>query len=168
MGFKPVPTKEISHVADLVLLRNAIAHYGALVPAKYRDQFKYWNVKIGQPINPPASFVRTELNYISHLAQKIHEDTRRIVFRRIIEKMGCGWSKNPSPDILRLIELFCFFGFSEQARGAVGLPPKDPNSLDLLKQDFPELLEQAEANNQNLLSSLHSHCIDRLIAEFGA
>jgi len=68
---------------------------------------------------------------------------------------------------LRLIELFCFFGFSEQARGPVGLPPKDPNSLDLLKQDFPELLDQAEASNQNLLSSLHSHCIDRLVAEFG-
>jgi len=167
VDFEPIPKEEISHVEDLVLLRNAIAHYGALVPAKKRNKFKYWNVKIGQPINPPASFVRTELNYISHLGQKIHEDTRRIVFRRIIEKMGCGWSRNPSPDILRLIELFCFFGFSEQARGPVGLPPKDPNSLDLLKEDFPELLEQAEASNQDVLHRLRSRCIDRLVAEFG-
>lgn len=168
IDLKPIPKEELPHIGDLVLLRNAIAHYGSLTPEKYRDKFNYWDVKIGQLINPPASFVRTELNYIFHLGQKIHEETRRIVFRRIIEKMGCGWSRNPSPDILRLIELFCFFGFLEQARGAVGLPPKDPNSLDLLKQDFPELLEQAEASNQNLLSSLHSHCIDRLIAEFGA
>jgi hypothetical protein len=167
IGLKPIPEKELPHVEDLVRLRNAIAHYGSLTPEAYRDKFKYWDVKIGQPINPPASFVRTELNYIFHLGQKIHEETRRIVFRKIIEKMGCGWSRNPSQDILRLIELFCFFGFSEQARGAVGSPPKDPNSLDLLKQDFPELLEQAEAYNQNLLSSLHSHCIDRLVAEFG-
>jgi hypothetical protein len=167
MGFKPVPTKEISHVADLVRLRNAIAHYGSLTPEAYRDKFKYWDVKIGQPINPPASFVRTELNYIFHLGQKIHEETRRIVFRRIIEKMGCGWSRNPSPDILRLIELFCFFGFLEKARGPVGSPPKDPNFLDPLKQDFPELLEQAEASNKDMLHRLQSRCIDRLIAEFG-
>ena len=167
IGLKPIPEKEIPHIEDLVSLRHTIAHYGSLTPAAYRDKFKYWNVKIGQPINPPASFVRTELNYISHLGQKIHEETRRIVFQKIIEKMGCGWSRNPSSDILRLIELFCFFGFLEEARGPVGSPPKDPNFLDPLKQDFPELLEQAEASNQDVLHRLQSRCIDRLVAEFG-
>lgn len=166
MGFKPVPTKEISHVADLVRLRNAIAHYGSLTPEAYRDKFKYWNVKIGQPINPPASFVRTELNYISHLGQKIHEETRRIVFRRIIEKMGCGWSRNPSPDILRLIELFCFFGFLEQARGRAVWPPQDLQNVNWLGES-PGVLAHIEANTHELLHRLQSRCIDRLVAEFG-
>lgn len=166
IDLKPIPEEELPHIGDLVLLRNAIAHYGSLTPEKYRDKFKYWDVKIGQMINPPASFVRTELNYIFHLGQKIHEETRRIVFRRIIEKMGCGWSRNPSPDILRLIELFCFFGFLEQARGRAVWPPQDLQNVNWLGES-PGVLAHIEANTHELLHRLQSRCIDRLVAEFG-
>jgi hypothetical protein len=167
IGLTPIPERELPHIADLVLLRNVVAHYGSLTPEKFRNNFKYWNVKIGHPINPPASFVRTELNYIFHLGNKIHEETRHAVFRKTIEKTGCGWSRNPSPDILRLIELFCFFGYVEEAKGPTGLPPMDPNLQDQLKQDFPDLLEQAEAGRQDILRRLQGRCLDKLVAEFG-
>ena len=167
-GFKPILAQEFSHIRDLVTLRNAIAHYGSLTPEKYRNRFKYWDVKIGHPINPPASFVRAELDYIFHRGQKIHEETRRVVFQKIIEKIGCGWSKDRNSDILRLIALFGFFGYEEEAKGPTGLPPMDPNLQDLLKQDFPDLLEQAQLGRKAILRRLQSRCIDKLVAEFGA
>ncbi|MFM7417098.1 MAG: hypothetical protein ACKO51_15205, partial [Alphaproteobacteria bacterium] len=41
IDLKPIPKEELPHIEDLVLLRNAIAHYGSLTPEKYRDKFNY-------------------------------------------------------------------------------------------------------------------------------
>jgi hypothetical protein len=155
---------ESDRLDDLVKLRNIIAHYGGLVPPDRK--FLYWKVDASHPLNPPASFVQGEIRFIADMATRVHEAVRDEVFRRHISAAGAGWSGAPSDEILRLIEVFAFFG--KLTPGAAStMAYAGPDIRTLLAHDFSDLVSRADTEREAAVASLQEACIRRLVEKFG-
>lgn len=161
LAFMP---EESDRLNDLVELRNIIAHYGGLVPPDRK--FLYWKVDPSHPLNPPASFVLGEIRFIADMAGRAHEAVRDEVLRRHISAAGPGWSRAPSDEILRLIEVFAFFGISTPGT-ANTIAHAGPDIRTLLAHDFSDLVSKADTERESAVASLREACIRQLVEKFG-
>lgn len=159
-SIQPISIADFPHLNDLRHLRNAVAHHGSLIPGRDVEKFKYWDLKAGQQVNPPAKFVRDELLYIFRIGKSIHDELTQVVLKHAIEVAGRGWSTEPSADILRLIEVFTFFGFLESDEGLAAAPASD--------WGFKEEVGLSQRVQEKTSENLHLRCIDCLIEKFGA
>ncbi len=156
LGLEPIPAAEFWHLRDLALLRHTVAHHGAVIRKVDVPRFAHFIVAPGRVINPPPEFVTGELTYLYKLGRQIENGVRNAIFTSLIKAEGEGWSKNPSRDIVELIELFAFFGHLETTNVVVGY--SKPGS---------ELRLRQEAEALRIRTLLLQKCISDLISEFG-
>lgn len=157
VGVAPIPTQEYWHLRDLALLRHTVAHHAGVIRQVDLPRFAHFIVSPGRLINPPHDFVRSELMYIYKTGRTIEKAVCRAVFAKVIAGAGAGWSKQPPPVVLELIEFFAFFGYIESTNVPVGYSA--PGS---------ELRRRQEVESQRIWSVLFAKCIADLAGEHGA
>lgn len=156
IALEPIPVTEFWHLRDLALLRHTVAHHGAVIRQVDVPRFAHFIVAPGRVINPPPDFVTGELTFLYKLGRQIENGVRSAIFTRFIKAEGVGWSKNPSRDLVELIELFAFFGHLETTNVTVGY--SEPRS---------ELRRRQETEAVRIRKLLVEKCISDLKSEFG-
>ncbi len=156
MGVAPVPISDYWHLRDLALLRHTVAHHAAVIRAVDVPRFAYFVVVPGRIINPPPDFVRAELMYLYGLGRTIEKAVQSAVFGPVTQNDGTGWSSQPSPTVIELIELFGFFGFIESTTVPVGY--SEPGST---------LRQEQEAEAKRIRKVLMLRCVAELVARHG-
>jgi hypothetical protein len=156
MGITPVPAQGYWHLRDLALLRHTIAHHAGVIRQVDVPRFRHFIVTPGRLINPPAEFVRSELLYVYEIGRTIEKVVRSAIFSKVIAAAGAGWSSQPPPAVLELIEFFGFFGYIESTNVPVGY-----------SELGSELRRRQEVEAQRIRAQLLGKCIADLTGEHG-
>ena len=156
LGVSPIPSHEYWHLRDLTLLRHTVAHHAAVIRHVDIPRFRYFQVQSGHVINPPAAFVKAELQYLYRLGRDAEASVRDVVFRRAVADAGTGWSQKSVASVERLIEFFAYFGYIESTTVPVGY--SEPGSA---------LRQQQESEAARIRAALLARCIGDLASRYG-
>ena len=157
LGVSPIRVHDYWHLRDLALLRHTVAHHAAVIRSVDIPRFCYFRVQPGRLINPPAEFIKAELQYLYQLGRNVDASVRDAIFRRAVTDAGSGWSQVPDARIVRLIEFFAYFGYIESTTIPVGY--SEPGT---------PLRQQQELEAARIRTSLIRRCIDDLISNYGS
>ena len=157
LGVSPIPVHDYWHLRDLALLRHTVAHHAAVIRHVDVPRFRYFRVRPGRIINPPAKFIKAELQYLYQLGRNVEASVRDVVFRRAVADAGSGWSQAPDARVVRLIEFFAYFGYIESTTVPVGY--SEPGT---------PLRQQQELEAARIRTSLISKCIGDLVSTYGS
>lgn len=157
LGVSPIPVHDYWHLRDLALLRHTVAHHAAVIRHVDAPRFRHFRVQPGRVINPPVAFVKAELQYLYRVGRDAEASVRDAVFRQAVADAGQGWSKVPDTRVVRLIELFAFFGYIESTIVPVGY--SEPGT---------PLRQQQEREAARIRASLLARCIGELVSTYGS
>lgn len=156
LGVSPIPSHEYWHLRDLALLRHTVAHHAAVIRHVDVPRFRYFQVQPGRVINPPAAFIKAELQYLYRLGRDAEASIRDVVFRRAVADAGTGWSQRPDASVERLIEFFAYFGYIESTTVPVGY-----------SEAGSALRQEQESEAARIRAALLARCIADLASKFG-